>query len=101
MEQTKINKAIWEKKEGSIKLSLFKNKSKKGKKYVMWSICVYRFPFQYTKKIAFTDTEAKHLFNLMEERPVVKVQQTPFKKVKVKEEPEDIEPEKENEDEDN
>jgi len=84
--ETEIKKSVWERKIGSVKLALFKNKNVKGVKYIMWSVCIYRFPFKFTKRIALTDTEAQHLTNLLNERPEVKVENKPYKKIKIKEE---------------
>ena len=71
----KKNKPIWEMKIGSVKLFLFKNKNSKGKKYVMWSMCIYRFPFKFNRVISFTESEAEHLLEILQKRPHIQIEQ--------------------------
>jgi len=71
-ETDKKKKPIWTLKDGNVQLSLFKNKNKKGEKYPIFAVSIFKFPFQYNQKMCFTEQEMEKFERLIKQRPEIK-----------------------------
>jgi hypothetical protein len=65
------NFPIYEDKEGNVKIQIFKNVNKKGVKYVIYKLWLYKFPFKFNRNITLNRVELEKLGRLLPRLPVI------------------------------
>lgn len=66
------NKPIWQKKEGSVQVALFKNKNSQGSIYPLISIGITRYPVKFCRKIYVNPNECERIIRLLQKIPEIK-----------------------------
>jgi hypothetical protein len=67
----KPSKPIFQDKEGTMRVAIFKNKNIKGNLYPLICITAMRFPFKYCKKIFINPSEVEKLKVLLARLPTI------------------------------
>lgn len=80
IDKTKL--PIFQDKEGSMRVAIFKNKNVKGSVYPIICITAFRFPTQYSRKLYINPGEVGKLIKVLERVPEIEIKKP--KKIKVK-----------------
>lgn len=73
MVSQKGNAPIFEDKEGNVRLSIFKNKTKTGKKYPIVAVTIFKFPFKLSKTMYLSVQDVERLNKLFRRMPEIQV----------------------------
>ena len=81
----KPTKPIFQDKEGSMRVAIFKNKNANGKIYPYICVTAIRFPFKYCSKIHLKAGEIPKLITLLQRMPDIEKKENKKGDIKIKE----------------
>lgn len=76
----KPNKPFHQDKEGRVRIAYFKNKNKKGTKYIIFCLSLMAFPFKYCQKMYIPEVNRQQVIDLLSRQPEFKIKESKRKK---------------------